>query len=442
MAGDASEALGSEALPRGTLAPRPPRGGATARGREAARRSARPATGHRAALADAAAAFVVSRVLVWVAGIAAIAVAGLSPRRADFDPAGLTAPFGAAGDLLVGPAARWDSVWSLAIAAEGYGTSQAKPAFFPLYPLLAELAGLPLRSTLLGGILVSSASLAGALYLLRRLTELELGPAAARHAVWLTALFPLAFFHSAVYAEGLFLLLSVGAVYAARRDCWAWAGVLGGLAAATRSAGVVLLVALALLHLRAHPRPTRDVAWLALVPLGLGAFCAWLWWRGLGWTASFEAQSVWLRDLGAPFSAVPPAIEAAWAGLRQLLSGSREVVFFPEAGGDPLQVARMNLMLLGFLVLGAAALVGALRRLPAAYGLYALAALALPLSTPVGPQPLMSLPRFEAVLFPLFMWAGWWVSRRSAPARLGVYATSAALLALFAGLFATWRWVA
>lgn len=401
-----------------------------------------PATGHHAALADAAAAFVVSRLVIWVAGLSGIAVAGISPRRADFDPAALTAPFGAVGDLLVGPAARWDSVWYLAIAVEGYGTSEAKPAFFPLFPLLAELAGVPLGTPLLGGMLVSAASLAGALYLLRRLTELELGPAAARHAVWLTALFPMAFFHSAVYAEGLFLLLSVGAVYAARRDLWAWAGALGGLAAATRSAGVVLLVALVLLHLRAHRRPTPDATWLALVPLGLGAFCAWLGWRGLGWTASFDAQAVWMRDLGAPFSAVPPALEAAWAGGRQLLSGSRDEVFFREAGGDPFQVARMNLMLLGFLLLGVAALAGALRRLPAAYGLYALAALALPLSTPVGPQPLMSLPRFEAVLFPLFMWGGWWVGRRGAVGQAVVYGTSAALLALCAGLFATWRWVA
>jgi hypothetical protein len=135
-------------------------------------------------------------------------------------------------------------------------------------------------------------------------------------------------------------------------------------------------------------------------------------------------------------------VEAAWAGGRQLLSGSREELYFPGAGGDPFWVARMNLMLFAFLLLGLAALAGTLRRLPAAYGLYALAALALPLSTPVGPQPLMSLPRFEAVLFPLFMWGGWWVSRRGRTAQVAVYGASAALLALFAGIFATWNWVA
>jgi hypothetical protein len=341
----------------------------------------------------------------------------------------------------VGPAARWDSVWYLAIAADGYAGSEARPAFFPLFPLLADLAGLPLGSALLGGLLVSAACLGGALYLLGRLTALELGPDAARHAVWLTALFPMAFFHSAVYAEGLFLLLSVGAVYAARRDLWAWAGVLGGLATATRSAGVVLLVALAALHLRAHPRPTREAAWLALVPLGLAAFCAWLWWIGLGPTASFAAQAVWLRELGAPFSALPPAVEAAWAGGRQLLSGSREELYFPGAGGDPFWVARMNLMLFAFLLLGLAALAGTLRRLPARVR----ASTRSPRSRCRSRRPWArsrscrcraswrSCSRCSCGA------AGGWTA---AGPRRGSRSTGLlALLALFAGIFASWRWI-
>ena len=68
-----------------------------------------------------------------------------------------------------------------------------------------------------------------------------------------------------------------------------------------------------------------------------------------------------------------------------------------------------------------------------------LAALALPLSFPVGPQPLMSLPRFLAVLFPLFMWLalaseerGWSVPVTSA---------SAVGLGLFTTQFAAWEWI-
>jgi hypothetical protein len=116
-------------------------------------------------------------------------------------------------------------------------------------------------------------------------------------------------------------------------------------------------------------------------------------------------------------------------------------VYFEQAGGDPYVNAAHNLELYATLVAIVPMLVGALRRLPLAYGLYALAALALPLSYPVEPQPLMSLPRFALVLFPLFLWLGWWAARgpRRLPALAGVFLG----LQLFAAAeFATWHWVA
>ena len=42
--------------------------------------------------------------------------------------------------------------------------------------------------------------------------------------------------------------------------------------------------------------------------------------------------------------------------------------------------------------------------------MYVLAALALPLSYPVTAQPLMSLPRFLLVLFPLGIWLAAWLA--------------------------------
>jgi hypothetical protein len=95
-----------------------------------------------------------------------------------------------------------------------------------------------------------------------------------------------------------------------------------------------------------------------------------------------------------------------------------------------------------FLIAGATALVGVLRRLPVAYGLYVLAALALPLSYPVTSQPLMSLPRFLLVLFPLFIWLGQWLSSRGRYMRWVVLSLSAAMMIFYAGEFATWHWVA
>jgi hypothetical protein len=103
--------------------------------------------------------------------------------------------------------------------------------------------------------------------------------------------------------------------------------------------------------------------------------------------------------------------------------------------------ASHNLMLLAFLAAAVPLVVLVLRRLPLAYGLYVLAALALPLSYPVTGQPLMSLPRFVLVLFPLQLGLGAWLAEHRR-ATLPVLGGSAVLMVVFGAQFATWHWVA
>src|ERR1019366_4115320 len=220
---------------------------------------------------------------------------------------------------------------------------------------------------IVAGVALSSIALALALYGIHRLATLELGacgrphagfadPAqAARLAVMLTAFAPMAFYLSAVYSESLYLALSVGVFWSARNGRWAWVGILGALAAATRNTGVVLLL--------------------------------------------------------------------------------------PAAGGSFFVSAGHNLMLFAFLRAAIPALLGVLRRLPIAYGAYVLAALAMPLSYPVSYQPLMSLPRFLVVLFPLSIWLGAWLTRHPRAQRPALL-LSALLMMFFAAQFATWHWVA
>ncbi len=405
--------------------------------------------GWAAAVRDAAFALVVSRLLVLLSGAGSAAVLGLSGRARDFDPGAVTAADDGLLDALLAPHARWDSTWFLAIADGGYGDDAARPAFFPLYPLLARALGAPVGSSLLGGILVSWVAFAVALVLLHRLAQIELGSQrAARFAVLACALFPMAFFHTAVYSEGLYLALSVGALLAARSGNWAWAAVLGALAAGTRSAGVVLLIPLVLLHLRERRAltgsawPSVSGAWLALVPAAPLAFSGWFLVTRDDARAPLDAQQEWFREFSGPFVGVWDGTVAAVQGARQLLSGARDPVFFTQAGGDPFVVAQDNLILFAFLLVAIPALVGVVRRLPPAYGAYALVAIALPLSTPVTPQPLMSLPRFLAVLFPIFLWAGWWLARGGPWRARLLLGTSAILLAVFSARFATWHWVA
>ncbi len=211
------------------------------------------------------------RAFLWSrAAILAVAVfagltmggSGLPAANADrFDAPALTHPLGGFGDVVLSPLARWDAVWYLGIADSGYGDADSpRTAFFPLYPLLArgagELGGGSRGAVLLAAYGVSLAALLAAMVLLYRLTALELGRRAAAPALLLLCVFPASLFLGAPYAESLFLLCSVGAFYAARTGHWAWAGLAGAAASATRSAGVLLLVPLVVLYLYG-PRADR-----------------------------------------------------------------------------------------------------------------------------------------------------------------------------------------
>jgi Mannosyltransferase (PIG-V) len=416
-----------------------------------------------------------SRLLVWAAGIGAVLAFGAGPVRNAFNPPGVTRGFGWLGNLLAAPAARWDAAWYLVIAHFGYrpdlsAFTSSRTAFFPLYPLgLSVIAHLGVPPVL-AGVLLSLGALAIALYGIHRLTTLELPHSrrspigrsdageVARLAVMVTAFAPMAFYFSAVYSESLYLALSVGVFWCARQGRWAWVGVLGALAAATRSTGLVLLLPAVMLYLygpredrapdflalarwRPRYRLRRDLLWLGLVPAGLGLYMAYLALDGGDALLPFRAQGVWGRHFAGPYLGVWDGVKAAFEGARQLLSLQRGHVYFPVAGGSPFINAGHNLMLLAFLLVAIPAIVGVLRTLPLAYGVYVIAALAMPLSYPVASQPLMSLPRFLVVLFPLSIWLAAWLAAHPR-ARMPALVGSVALMVLFVGEFATWHWVA
>ena len=135
-----------------------------------------------------------------------------------YDPTGLTTPFGYLANAVVSPLARWDSVWYLTIARDGYAHIRERMAFYPLYPLLMHVLGWVVRSDLVAGVLISLVAFAVALALIQRLVALDFGDEVATTTVLLIAFCPVSFFLSAVYTEPLFLALSVGCIYAARRE--------------------------------------------------------------------------------------------------------------------------------------------------------------------------------------------------------------------------------
>ena len=420
-------------------------------GRAARARTAETDAATRTALI----AFFTSRVIVWGAALIALAAVGRDQLESvAFDPLRVVEPFpSSAANTIFGPAARWDSVWYLEISKYGY-FSKMSSAYFPLYPLLIRLGTDVFGSAIVVGTLISFACSIIALYLLYLLVRLDMSASVARTTVLLVAFFPTALFLSAVYTEGLFLMLSVGAFYAARNERWAIACVVAGLASAARSDGVLLLAPLALIYLygpraggRRRPAPGRlapryaltwSATWLAVVPVGLIAFLAYLGVAHHAPLAPFQAQKqFWGRAFAGPFSAVLREAEKLPHQVNLIVTG-RALFLAP---GDPLSFAAHSLIDVGFLAFAVAGVAFAWRRVPVAYTAYALLALMAVTSNPDPHEPLASLPRYVLVIFPIFIgWASKVADR--AVLRYATLVPSAVLLAGASALWGHWAWVA
>jgi hypothetical protein len=354
--------------------------------------------------------FLWSRLAVWALAAATVLLFRdeLNPSRGRWDTPRLH-ELGAAVDVW----ARWDSNWYLRIAESGYSWPSVTPAFFPGYPLLVAGLGRVLADRfVLAGLAVSLAACAAAFVLLHRLVLERVGSQDAVRSVLYLALFPTSFFLGAVYGESLFLLLAIGTFVLAERGRLGWASIAAGMALLTRAQGVALLPALAVFAWRSDRR-RRSLA-LLLVPAGMFLLfpLSLEVWVGHG-LAFVDAQKVWERSLAAlgPLGGLVQAI------------GEGDVV------GPLLAVAMLALAVLAWRILGAA------------YGLYALAALAIPMALPSERLGgLYSFPRFALVAFPCIVALA--VLGRDRRVHVAVVAVLAAGLAVGVVRWALWYWVA
>ncbi len=388
--------------------------------------------------------FLWTRAAIWAVALLAFAAfePNHHPRVARWDDPSVTRDLGWVTDVW----ARWDSVFFLRIAEHGYdAASGAAAAFYPVYPLaVGGLGRVFFGHYVLAGIAVSLLASLGAFLLLHRLAEERLGAEGARRAVLYLALAPMAAFLQAVYSEALYLLLTLAAFALAERRRWLPAGVLAGVAVLTRVAGIALLPALVLLAWRSPDR-RRALASLAAAPVLFAAYPLYLWQRlGDPW-AFAHAQDQWHRHLSpaGPLGGIWHGLRAAWAGVEQLASGSHTHAYWPAvsvADSDPFHVAAVNLQNFAFLVLFAALTVVAWRRFGAPYGLFCALSLAVPLSVPSSRWPLLSIPRFGLVLFPLFLALAALAGNRPR-LHTAVLAVSALLLGVTTVQWALWQWV-
>ena len=362
-----------------------------------------------------------SRAAIWIAAVFAFYwfEPNRHPRASTWD-SGLIHDLGSFTDIW----ARWDSVFFVRIAEHGYDSTSA--AFYPLYPTLVGALGRVFGGHyVLAGVVISLAATLGAFLLLHRLAEERLGLDGADRTVLYLAVFPMSLFLQAVYSEALYLLLVLAAFVTAERGRFKLAGVLTGLAILTRFTGIALLPALALLAWRQRER-LRALAGLALALPVAALYPLFLWQQDRDPWAFWHAQDQWHRHISwaGPFGGI-------WEALTH----------WTPAQAGPQHAIAVNAEGLVALVLFLVLTIVAWQRFGAVYGLFAAASLAIPLSYPSSRWPLLSLPRFGLVIFPLFLALAALTAGRPR-LHVAVVACSALFLGVAVVQWALWQWVA
>jgi len=389
------------------------------------------------ARSEAMAVFLWSRAAIWFGALLAFFVirpsAGPSALRVDVPR--LTRDIGSITDIW----ARWDSIHYLQIAEHGYGGATGSSAFYPLYPWVVGAFGRVLGGHfVLAGVLVSLVATLVAFALFHRLAVAKLGAATASRALLYLAIFPMALFFQAIYAESLFLCFALAVFIFAEREQWAVTGLVAGLALLSRPTGFALIPPLALMAWRARGQG-RALLGLLIAPLIFLAFPLVLRFQLNDPWAFAQAENSWHRELSltGPLEGIWRGLHAGWAGVLQLTVGSAHHFYWTPV--DPARAAVLNLEYLAYTALFVALAVVAWRELGAPYGLFAACSLAIPLSAPSDAYPLLSMPRLGLTIFPLFLALA--VLGRRPRLHTGIVVTSAVLLGVATAEWATWQWV-
>ena len=217
--------------------------------------------------------YLLSRLFVVMGAAIAVAAQAVTDRTNEIEPSNGLSGLAAILDS-------WDGHWYLDVVRDGYPhhimpnvtyfVSDARAAFFPMYPRLVHyidmvIPGGPVSVALAINFILGGCFIFLAGYLCRGLFDIK----TAEKAMILIALFPGSFVLSMAYSEALMLTIAALCLIALRDKHWLWAGVLAAMATATRPNGVALVAACAVASLLAI---RRDRDWSSLIAPVLSPF--------------------------------------------------------------------------------------------------------------------------------------------------------------------------
>jgi hypothetical protein len=203
---------------------------------------------------------------------------------------------------LLGIWERFDTLWYLRIAQDGYDLPRAV-IFYPLYPAAIRLVSSVMPVTA-AALVVSTVGSFFFFWGLLHLGRERLSDRGRLRMLLLVCVWPTSFVLFSGYADSLNLALVVWAVIFAQRGRWWSATACGVLAGVSRPSGVLVAIPLALLALRSRRLPSLVVL---LTPVGLLGYWGWLHWSGR--LSVVEAYRVYQgMTLAPPWASVGEAL--------------------------------------------------------------------------------------------------------------------------------------
>lgn len=217
----------------------------------------------------------------------------------------------------------WDGAWYYKIVRSGYPSdipspityemSEARAAFFPVFPLVVRAVDLVMPGgDVLAGIIVNFLLGALAVLLVGVLARQLFGDRAGYRTMVLMAIFPGSVALSLTYSEATLIVLAAACILMLLRERWLFAGVLAAIGTATRPNGLALAAACIV---AAYLAIKQRSDWSSLVapvlaPVGFVAFQLYLRVRTGEW-AWFRVQTeAWDEGTSYGYTAVKNTLEA------------------------------------------------------------------------------------------------------------------------------------
>jgi Gpi18-like mannosyltransferase len=318
---------------------------------------------------------------------------------------------------------RWDAVHYLNLAQNGYraiGDAKFLIVFYPLFPWITRMAALVFGDYMLSALIVVGIASVAAGLLLKELLQLDYPREIAERSVWFMFIFPGSAALHLPYAESLLMALVLGSFFAARKDRWSVAGILGGLACLSRINGLLLIPALMVEagHQFYLTRRWRwQWLWIWLVGLGMLAYL-FLNYHVYGDPLAFMTyrREHLFQTLSWPWSGIGGKIDSA-------LHGSGE------------QGAILGVQDLLFIILGFVGTVWACLKLRPAYAVWMVCNWVLFTSTGF----IIGMSRFAVVMFPIYLLFSKLSARSIWYTAITVW--SLLFLGLFTGLYVEDHWI-